>query len=130
MAHIDSLHLKFRREITPDGSKYLYAQLFVNGEPLVDYKEYSICAAELKQSIRDGEFFIITCTCGDAGCAGIFEPIQVRRKSREVYWNITQPIKANLRFNVAQMNTKLLKLQEQIAYAQIEEFKFIAGSYS
>jgi hypothetical protein len=48
-----------------------------------------IAVKKLARSIhRDGEFFIITCSCGHAGCAGIRRGVDVFRDDGKVYWVI------------------------------------------
>ena len=39
-----------------------------------------------KTLITDGEFLIITCSCGDAGCAGINEGIHIAREKAVLHW--------------------------------------------
>jgi hypothetical protein len=39
-----------------------------------------------------GEFFIVTCGCGDAGCAGIDEGIRVAHFDDRIVWEVPDPI--------------------------------------
>jgi hypothetical protein len=41
---------------------------------------------------QSGEFFIFTCECGIAGCAGIEEGVQVSHESELIHWNLLNPV--------------------------------------
>jgi hypothetical protein len=72
-----------------DGKPYLYTIVEINGNPLVNYEreEFAIDLVALAKTVdQDGDFFIITCTCGDAGCAGITEGIHVVREQGTLQW--------------------------------------------
>lgn len=59
--------------------------------PLVNYEQdlLAIDLTELAKSLDgDGEYFVITCACGDAGCAGINEGIQVSHAHNTVRWRV------------------------------------------
>ena len=45
-----------------------------------------------KSAITSGEYYILTCGCGDTGCAGIDEPISVVHDSGRILWHITDPL--------------------------------------
>jgi len=51
----------------------------------IDYVELA------KSGVRDGKYFFLTCGCGEAGCAGLFDPIEVTSDETRVYWHIVQP---------------------------------------
>ena len=72
-----------------DHNLYLWMKLLVDNEPLVDLDRYGLAIdwAELAATLKEaGEFFIITCTCRDPGCAGIREGIRVYRDNKNVHW--------------------------------------------
>lgn len=51
----------------------------------IDYTELA------KSGITDGGYFFLTCGCGEAGCSGLFEPIEVSSDEKRVYWHVVQP---------------------------------------
>ena len=77
-------------EQRPDtDERCLKTKVFVDNRPLVDYQGATLATSmsELRRSLKnDGEFFIITCTCGEPFCAGIRRGIQVHRDSKNVHW--------------------------------------------
>ena len=53
---------------------------------------YVVDLRQLSKSIyEDGIYDILTCSCGETGCAGIFEGITVNHTKGQVYWDVTQP---------------------------------------
>ncbi|HVF99295.1 MAG TPA: hypothetical protein VND68_05620 [Chloroflexia bacterium] len=89
------IRLKMHRGFNSDSDSdpdYLVAEVLVNGTPLADFSYYATDLHSLLGSTQDsGEFFIITCWCGDPGCAGLRRGIEVRRESKVVYWHVLQP---------------------------------------
>src|SRR5436309_11804523 len=65
----------------------------IDGAPLLDLKKYSVGAVWglYPSTTRSGGFFIITCTCGDPGCGGIWNPVTVEHGPGVVNWRITEP---------------------------------------
>jgi hypothetical protein len=64
--------------------------ILIDGAPIstgfhIDYFDLASSARE------NGDYFILTCGCGDAGCAGLFEPIKVTHTSDTIAWHITEP---------------------------------------
>src|SRR5690606_5124795 len=64
--------------------------ILVDGLPIstgfyIDYFDLTSSARE------GGDYFILTCGCGDAGCAGLFEPIKVAHTADTISWHITEP---------------------------------------
>jgi hypothetical protein len=88
--------LTIRTYIRPgdvEHSHELLAEIDVNGMMLTDEKTCStaIDLLALTQSMsNDGRYFIITCTCGDPGCAGIDQGIKVIHNDENVQWLITE----------------------------------------
>jgi hypothetical protein len=67
----------------------IVTEVFVDGKLLIDFESNTLATdlLSLERSIhQDGEFFIVTCTCGIPGCAGIREGIRVTRIDRNVHW--------------------------------------------
>ena len=87
--------LRVRTRLAPErinGEAQLHPELLVDGQPLVDFGRYGLHLRELLESTRrDGEFFIVTCVCGDAGCAGIWRGIAVRWEGGCVRWVVAEP---------------------------------------
>ncbi len=52
----------------------------VNGEPLFRQDQYTVDTLDvLIRAADEGEFDLLTCSCGVAGCAGFHDPVEVRR---------------------------------------------------
>jgi len=67
----------------------------VDDIPLVDFAYYELAAdlRELEKSAEgDGEFFILTCSCGEPRCAGIRQGIQVSHQRDRVTWVYRRPL--------------------------------------
>ncbi len=71
---------------------YLITQaIFINGKSLAP--ENPIDLIHLSKSCQlSGEFFIVTCGCGDAGCAGIDDGIRVTHLDDRIVWEVPDPI--------------------------------------
>ncbi len=74
----NSLSLSFRHLAASDKSPaHLVTELHVDGVRLGE--GYVVDIRRLAEALtREGEYFIFTCGCGDAGCAGIFEGVWSR----------------------------------------------------
>jgi hypothetical protein len=95
--------LKVRTRVSREGEykfggtyvdRSLRTEILVDDEPLLDFE--GLCLAvdlgQLALSLQgDGEFFIITCTCGVAGCAGLTRGVQVTHDGKNVHWVIREP---------------------------------------
>lgn len=64
----------------------------VNGQPLfgvavpvVDALDVLVCSG------HNGRFNLLTCSCGNPGCAGIHEEVLVQADTRGVRWNVPAP---------------------------------------
>ena len=93
--------LAIQAQFDPE-SKNLYAEIMIDDQPLVNPKrdDLAIDLVELNKTLEQGgEFFIITCTCGDAGCAGIERGVQVHHESAMVQWqfSVRQADSSNVR---------------------------------
>lgn len=67
----------------------LYVELEIGALLLVNYDRYDLGVdlVELAQSVESsGEYFVVTCSCGDAGCAGIDDGIAVAHDAATVRW--------------------------------------------
>ena len=83
----------FEEENT-DGNmeKYLVPNLTVD-DYLIN-EDFALDLRELANSCRfDGEHFILTCGCGEPGCAGIFDGFYVTQHDDTVSWRIGSPVR-------------------------------------
>lgn len=56
-------------------------------------KNFPLDLLELMRSVSgNGHFEILTCTCGEAGCANLDDAILVRHTSRHVRWRVRRPL--------------------------------------
>lgn len=80
----NSLTLSFRQVAATDKSPaHLVTELRVDGIRLGE--GYVVDVRRLAEALtREGEYFIFTCGCGDAGCAGIFEGVRSRISGDQV----------------------------------------------
>jgi hypothetical protein len=95
--------LKVRTRVSREGEykfggtyidRSLWTEILVDDELLLDF-EGLVLAVDLGQlalSLQgDGEFVIITCTCGVAGCAGLTRGIEVTHDGKNVHWVVREP---------------------------------------
>ncbi len=67
----------------PDGQHYfLSATCVINGEKI--NQSFSVYA--FLRSVKTGSHEIFTCSCGIAGCAGIWDGIKVKNRRHTVEW--------------------------------------------
>ena len=124
MNKTDSLKIHYNTDIESDGSKYLSVILVVNNKRLVDIDKYGIDARALNSSIKNnGDYFIITCHCGDHGCAGIEKGIKVKIDTEYVYWDIYEPVKHKLKFSIKDVKAEIEKMNEKIENAKKDGLK-------
>jgi len=65
--------------------------VFINGKNIAP--ENSIDLIDLSKSCQlSGEFFIVTCGCGEAGCAGIYDGIRVTHFDDRIMWEAPDPL--------------------------------------
>lgn len=66
---------------------YLVVEAQVDKQPIANFDECAVDLHQFEQSLdKDGEFFIITCWCGDPGCANIEHGIFVKHDANRVKW--------------------------------------------
>lgn len=91
----NQLTIQFKSTSDPEtNDPGLVVMVKINQQLLVDFAYYGLTTSlpELVRSIdKAGEFFIITCVCGDPGCAGIRQGIQVTHAKNQVLWRY-QPL--------------------------------------
>ena len=77
---------KLQLNLTFDG-KLIDEELMIDGE-LIN-TENCVDLSELVNSIFDsGEFFILTCDCGEAGCTGLHKGILVKHVQHTICWTM------------------------------------------
>ena len=76
---------QLRIQIAPQDETLLVDEIVILTDFCIDYK------ALVRSAREEGDYFILTCSCGDAGCAGLFAPIQVRHHAESIAWHITEP---------------------------------------
>lgn len=89
--------ISFRFQTYIENKKsFIATELLVDGRPLVNFDAYALDWHVLVDSCgtREGEHFIITCTCGVTGCAGIRDGILIRDDGFTIYWTVRsfQPV--------------------------------------
>lgn len=68
-------------------SVLLGCELLVDDVPVAGREAAAISVSQLEASGRgDGDFWILTCSCGEPGCAGLMSPIRVRYAGASVTW--------------------------------------------
>ena len=78
MNNIQFLLNKYSGLSGDDGKDYLVVDILVDHHPLTDFQWFATDFGVLKESTeRDGFFYILTCWCGDHGCAGLKKQITV-----------------------------------------------------
>lgn len=92
----DTIELRFElleaQDLYADENSYLLTQsIFVNGDNLAPH--HAIYLPHLAKSCQSsGEFSIVTCGCGDAGCAGIDDGIRVTHEGDRIVWHVPDPL--------------------------------------
>ncbi len=80
------------KKFADEPASFLITQaVYVNGENLA--LNNAIDLVQLSKSCQlGGEFFIATCECGDAGCAGIDDGIRVTHFDDSIVWEVPTPL--------------------------------------
>jgi hypothetical protein len=75
--------------------RYFVVEIHVDDRPICDYSYYATDFHELQRSVAEsGDHFIVTCWCGDPGCAGISRGITVDHHQGVVTWQVPAPLAA------------------------------------
>jgi hypothetical protein len=79
---------KFKFQIVPVYSKrgsYFQSKIWIDDEVFFD--DTVVHLGRLVESMyQSGRYFLMTCSCGEAGCAGFFHEIRVKTKQDTVVW--------------------------------------------
>ena len=90
--------------------------LFVDDFPVLNQKEYSLDWHELAKSlVEPGQYTILTCTCGDANCAGLGQKNIITHSASMFRWEMKQPVPyAVLEFDRSEVIEKTLEILNEI----------------
>jgi hypothetical protein len=110
---MNTLRLELEHQITGDGSSAYYDHYWAGSlyvDDLFLNEKYAIGLMDLtKSAIVDGEYYILTCGCGDSGCAGLDEKFKVTHENGLIKWHITDPLpERRFEFSKAQYSAALL----------------------
>ena len=106
-----------------DDSSLRYAYCYLNGKKV----DYTFDNTAFLRSCKSSEQFMFVCSCGDAGCAGIWNGIGVKVRRYTVEWRI--PEHSNYTFltkkfysfdRIAYEATRKKLLDSLINYAEID----------
>jgi len=87
--HGQANRLEIETQVIPEGGAW--AEILIDGEPLAGPGR-GVDLYQLTLTLQQGgEYWIITCSCGDTGCAGITQGVDVFRDGQNVHWVIFQP---------------------------------------
>jgi hypothetical protein len=99
-----------------DELSYLVVEIVVDGEIIANFNAFATDLIEFERSTREpGDYFIITCWCGDPLCAGVGAPVHVRHEKMVVHWRLASPAPArDLAFTLENYRTALAHARRQI----------------
>ncbi len=112
---INRLELRFTPRIANEGSIYLVIEAYIDGEQLVGVDQYSIDVpfGLLPSVERNGYWYIVSCSCGDPGCAGIFSGVEVKHREGRITWHLLEPgPMRDFRFDADQYRGEVYRLIE------------------
>ena len=90
---MNRLKMRLSVRVVDDGRSHHIVEAFVDDVPLADFARHAIDVpfGLLPSVERDGYWYIITCTCGDPGCGGVFYGVEVRHREGKVHWHVPEP---------------------------------------
>lgn len=89
---MNQLTLRLKPHGQDEQTDYLVVEVWVDGNVLANFDSYATDLPELiRSSERAGDYFIVTCWCGQAECAGIRQAIQVRYDHGNIFWQVVEP---------------------------------------
>ena len=87
---MNDIKIKIKTIVDDDGNEFLNIEIMVDEILLTD--KYCVDYSELIRSVkRDGEYFVLTCSCGVSHCAGIYKGIAVKFMDNFVEWHFIDP---------------------------------------
>lgn len=92
MCAMNQLTLRLKAHGQDEPTDFLVVEVSIDGNVLTNFDTYATDLPELIQSSeRAGDYFILTCWCGNAECTGIRQGIRVRHDHGNVFWQIVEP---------------------------------------
>jgi hypothetical protein len=98
MTYVNVIDIRLEKKlpVSPEGrpypETYCVFVTYVDGQPIANFDHDATDMRNLIDScITSGELFILTCWCGDPGCAGIEQGITVRHDGGKIYWHVPYP---------------------------------------
>jgi hypothetical protein len=89
---MNQLTLRLKPHGQDEQEEYLVVEVVVDGTALTDFDYYATDLPELiRSSERAGDYFILTCWCGQAECAGIRQGIHIRQEHGNIFWQVVEP---------------------------------------
>ena len=86
-----------------DNIEYIVIAILENGKEIEDFEYFATDLAEFYKSLKDeGQYFVLTCWCGDPPCAGINIPINVKYKNEKIIWEVKEPFNRIIEFDRSQ----------------------------
>jgi hypothetical protein len=87
-----ALRWQVRSGVPPDASCYWVPELWVDGQPLADFQHLCVDLPALHRSLQaPGDYFLLTCWCGEPACAGLHRPVAVRHTPGGITWRMSEP---------------------------------------
>lgn len=88
-------------EVRDEDQVQLNGVLLIDGRQVSGRDGYALNWAGLTRALlSEGEHYPITCSCGDAGCAGIWTPVTAVHVGPLLHWTLLAPYKlGRLAFN-------------------------------
>jgi len=75
------------KHVDNDPFGYLVVEANIDERPLTDFGKCAVDLSHFERSMKsNGEFFIITCWCGDPACANIRQGVMVSHIDNKVIW--------------------------------------------
>ena len=65
----------------------------IDGQPFYTYLDFSSFVDSTKS---EGEFFLVTCSCGEPGCAGIFDGVLITHEGELIRWKVPNSIQQDV----------------------------------
>jgi hypothetical protein len=89
---MNQLTLRLKTHGQDEPTDYLVVEVSIDGNVLTNFDTYATDLPELIQSSEHaGNYFILTCWCGYAECAGIRQGIQIRHDHGNIFWQVVEP---------------------------------------
>jgi hypothetical protein len=89
---MNQLTLSLKTHGQDEDMDYLVVEVSIDGNVVTNFDTYATDLPELiRSSDSADDYFILTCWCGYAECAGIRQGVDVRHTQSTIIWQITDP---------------------------------------